>query len=200
MTGTTFHWQRKDITPRLLMAVGAVTLQWAMIDAEITKMVQLFWFRQNPNRPPPRSFDRRIKNLLVFAATLYTDEPDEHLVFKWYAQRLKTANGLRDDITHGIPGKITKSSHTYDGLMVPKPSGSTKYVPMKVGDIESLAHELTELHRETIEVSGALWAAQAASSPDIKVWQDRGAWTRLTKDNRSPMLPRWNPPPPTFQG
>ena len=200
MTSTQFHWQHDDITPPLATAVGHVILQWAMIDPEVTKMLALFWARHHPSEHPPKPFNRRVAQLMRFAADLYADEPDEHLLFKWYIQRLRMASGKRDDIAHGIPGKITKGKRTFVGLMVPKPVGKTRFVPMMLKDITKLASELESFHLETIQVSTALWTAQAASSPDTRVWQDRGEWTLLTKDNRSPKLPRSNPLPPTFRG
>ncbi len=201
MQNVLFHWDRENITPRLLIAVGSVTLTWAMIDTDISRALLLFWCQDKPDEPPPRSFDRRIASLMRYAEALYVNEPDERRTFRWYAQRLKQANGLRDSVAHGQPGKITKGRRTYFGLMVPQPSGRTQYVPMKISDVERLAETLGNLHAETVVVSHALWAAQTASSPNRQSFsQIHGKWTKLTKENRSPRLPRWHPPPSTFRG
>ena len=182
------------------MAVGSITLDWAMIDHDVTNMVQYFWHEKNPGETIPRPFDKRIRHLRGFADTVYADEPDEWIVFRWYLQRLKTANGKRDAIAHGMPGIITKGKRNYRGLMVPYPSKPTEYVPMTIKDLLGLVDTLSHLHAETATVSSALWAAQAASSPNKHFSQVRGKWTRLTKENRSPMLPRDHLPPSTFRG
>ena len=50
MSTVNFHWERKNITPRILMAVGSITLDWAMIDDDVTKMVQYFWPEKYPEK------------------------------------------------------------------------------------------------------------------------------------------------------
>ena len=151
-----FRWARKDITPPLLMAVGSIILDWAMIDNEVTKMVNLFWHKKHPGEKIPQPFDKRIRHLRDFADTVYADEPDEWIVFRWYLQRLKDANGKRDAIAHGMPGMITKGKRKYRGLMVPHPSKPTTYVPMTVKDVVRLSETILTLHAETSTISRAL--------------------------------------------
>lgn len=201
MSAINFHWQRQDVTPRLLLAVGAVTLEWAMIDFEIIRMVQAYWADKCPGKQIPRAFDKRIAFLRNLGDSVYGDEPDEWIVFRWFLQRLKTSNGRRDAIAHGLPGKITKGKRTYRGLMVPRSSGAPRYVPMTTVEIEHLAETFRDLLIETSLVAHALSLAYVAASPNRRQYsQVRGKWTRLTKDNRDHMLPRFHPPPATFRG
>lgn len=200
MSTVTFHWRHDWITPRLLTAVGAVVLEWAMIDQQITDMCGRFWFNKYPGQRIPRAFDKRSTELLARAKELYAQEPDECRIFAWYIQRLKTLNGKRDDLCHGTPGRVAKDDGKfYDCLMVPFPSRATKYERMTVDDIERLLNDLKNLSRETGTVSWAFSEALDASSGNKSIWREPGGWTLVTMDNRSPRLPRENPPPATFQ-
>ena len=200
MSEVSFHWERKNITPPLLMAVGSITLDWAMIDHDVTRMIQSFWYEKHPRKTIPRPFDKRSRFLRDFADTVYADEPDEWIVFRWYLQRLKDANGKRDALAHGMPGMVIKGKRKYRGLMVPHPAKSATYVPMTIREVVGLAATILNLHAETSAVSTALSMAQAASSPNKHFSQVDGKWTQLTKENRSPILPRMVPLPPTFRG
>ena len=187
------------MTPELLQTVGEIIVYWAMIDDQITRILGPFWFDHHPEERMPRSFDRRINRLVDILTPMYVYEPDEYRIFKWYVHRLKTANGQRDDISHGIPGSFTRKGRTLTGLMVPFPSRKTKYVPQSLKNIKALSKTLQALQSETVYVSLALGAVRDASLPDIRVWRDPGGWTQITMENRDPMLPRDIPPPPTFQ-
>ena len=201
MTG--FRWTIESITPRLLQTVGYIILEWSMIDHEVTRMCELFWFNAHPGEKLSRRFDRRVTILKDFVKELYTkeypNEPDEYRIFAWYLQRLKTSNGKRDALAHGLPGTITEGRRKFEGLMVPEPSRNARFVQMSLTDIDKLAEEMRNLHIETIQVSTAISKAQAAASPNKSAGLIDGVWTQLTKENRSPKLPRGNLPPPTFQ-
>lgn len=199
MAKTEFHWQRSDITPDFLMAVGGVTLNWAQVDNEVTRILQPFWFDAHPEKRMPRSFDKRVGNLVKIVEPLYADEPEERRIFKWYIQRLKDANGQRDNIAHGIPGTITKGGRTFQGLMVPYPSREPTYAPKPLDDVAALAKTIDALWRETLDVTAALYAVRNAASGNIRVWQNPDGWSLVTMDNRSPRLPLTIPPPPTFR-
>lgn len=200
MSSTSFHWFAENITPNFKRAVGSIVLSWAMIDADLSRTALLFWQHDHPNERKPARFARRVRFLLDFAAALYVDEPDEHLLFKWYVQRLRTVGGHRDNIAHGIPGTITRGKRSYQGLWVPSTFGPDNYVPMKISELGKFALELEQMHFETIGVTAALWAAQVASSPNKQFRQVDGVWTQITRENRSPRLPRFVPLPPTFLG
>ena len=176
-----FHWERSAITQRLISAVGVITLEWAMIDPEVTNMVQTFWLTDRPSEKIPRSFDKRSDILKDYTDTLYASDKDEWLVFRWFLQRLKMANGNRDAIAHGLPGTITQHGRTYKGLMVPFPSKETGFVPMSTDAIVELADTLIALNAEARQVSRALWnahwRAQAASLRDIVSQQPDGKIT-----------------------
>ena len=103
---------------------------------------------------------------------------------------------MRDAIAHGQPGEISTGKKTYVGLMVPKPSRKTKYVPLPVGHIKKLANQVDSLQNEARWVNSALGQTKSAYDPNV-VQHNMidGVWTRLTTANRSPMLPRWVPPP-----
>ena len=196
-----FHWHHEWVTPRLRMAVGDVSLEWAGLDIEITRMCEGCWSRAYPDeRGVPRPFDKRQKGLRAFGQFLYASEPDENLIWAWFLERVKNANFKRDDIAHGIPGKVTnEKGEQYDGLMVPYPSRAPKFIKMSLSDIEALVESLKELRREMTQVSFAFHQALAASSPNTRTWLDPNMSIPLTMDNRSPKLPRWQPPPPTFR-
>lgn len=198
MNQTTFHWQQSDMTPELLELIGWVTIQWSIIDNEVTRILEPFWLKNTPNERMPRSFDKRIQHLTDSVRPLYADEPEEERTFLWFVHRLKDVNGRRDQLAHGIPGTIKKGRREYVGLMVPFPSNRTKYVPMSLAQIKKLASALTQIRHETWQVGSAINAVLAASSGNRSVWRDPDGWTRITMDNRSPMLPRDHPPPPTF--
>lgn len=193
------------MTPDLLMAVGAVVLEWAMIDDAVTKTLELFWFHHRPEERIPRSFDRRVGHLLEFGDALYaneySNEVEERRLFRWFIQRLRTANGRRDDIAHGIPGTITiGKKRPAKGLRIPFPSRLHRYVFVKLEHVKALAIELQQLHVECTNVSSALWAAFTASLPNRRSWSDRnGVWTLLTKENRQYRMPSSIPVPATFE-
>jgi hypothetical protein len=113
-----FHWHHEWNTPRLRMAVGDVSLEWASLDTEITRICETCWHRAYPDeRGVPRPFDKRQKGLRAFGKSLYVAEPDEFLIWAWFFERIKKANFERDDIAHGIPGKVTNDQgEQYDGL------------------------------------------------------------------------------------
>jgi hypothetical protein len=200
MREISFHWKAEWITPRLVTSIGRLVLEWSGIDHEVTRMCQGFWLRKYGDQGIPRSFDRRSVELKGYAAELYANEPDEYRVFSWYLQRLRTINGKRDDIVHGMPGKVTKGGREFEGLMVPFPSRPTKFIPMAIQDIEQVLEELRSLHIETGQVAYAIYiAAQVASLREIPNPPTLGGLLPSTTGPRSPMLPRWHPPPPTFQ-
>jgi hypothetical protein len=202
MTNIHFQARYEWMTPRLQAAVGRVIIEWAGIDASVTEICDRFWPDVHPREGIPRPFVRRSKELKDYGRSLYLDklqEPDEWRTFAWYVQRLRTLNDQRDDIAHGQPGLITKNGKQFEGLMVPYPSRETKFVEQTVLDIEELAETLQAIRNETGQVRHAFWLAHEAASPDRQVWQARNGWTQLTKENRSPMLPRWHHPPATFQ-
>lgn len=199
MTDVNFHWTHDAMTPRLLAAVGQVVVYWAMIDARITEMCGIFWHKEHPGQGIPRAFNAWTKQLKAYAAKLYADEPGEFRIFAWYIERLRAHNKKRNDLAHGTPGRVTRDGKQFDGLMVPFPSRGTKFVSMTVNDIEQLGQELIQFNGETCFVSGALVMAHNVASPDIQVWQGPDASILVTKEHRSPKLPRWHPPPPTFQ-
>jgi hypothetical protein len=195
-----FHWTTEYVTPLVVTSVGSIIIQWAWLDHEITSMCQLFWRTSHPDEALPQSFSNRADILQQFAADLYLSrEPEEYRIFAWFLQRVRSANGQRDDLAHGQYGMITKGGRKYEGLMVPIPSGSYKYPQMSMKKMQTLAEEIPELLREASQVSYALYKARAAaSSQETHREQVDGVWTRLTWDNRNPKLPRWRPPPPTW--
>ncbi len=197
---TEFHWMRKSITAELLQAVGGVTLWWAMVDAAVTDMVRIFWHNKHPDQPIPKPFDRRIRNLRDFAAELLAAEPEELRLFRWFLQRVKAANGERDAVAHGTLGTVKQHGREYSALMVPKPSGTTNYVPMTPDKITKLAETIDALHSEATHVQSALIVALNASSQDKHHSLVDGKWTLLTWGNRNPRMPTDHPPPATFQG
>jgi len=197
-----FHADFNTITPRLEAAVGRVILEWAVIDDCITQLCHTFWCEAHPNDAVPRPFDKRSKAAKSFAKIMYLDrlkEPDEWVTFAWYIQRLRNLNDKRDDIAHGHPGRITVAGKSFDGLMIPRPWRKTRFEKQSLSDIEQLGEDLRRIRAETLEVSYAFYQAHAASSPNKQAWQDQNGWKQVTKENRSPKLPRWNVPPPTFQ-
>jgi hypothetical protein len=100
------------MTPRLLSAIGSAVIYWAMIDHRIIEVCEFAWRTSHPGERVPRSFDIRIAGLKEIAASIYKNEPDEYRIFSWYVQRLRTLNGRRDDLAHGLPGKVTKKGRT----------------------------------------------------------------------------------------
>lgn len=197
MSVINFHWKRSDITPDLLMAVGAVMLNWSMVDDQISNALIPFWVDAKPNERIPRSFDRRINGLVDLISPFYSGEPDEYRIFMWFIQRIKDANGRRDNIAHGIPGTITKKGRTYKGLMIPEHSREATYSPMPFNKITELAETIDELITECGSVTSALWAVRSASRSE-RIWRESDGWKTVTMDNRSPKLPCLRTPPQTF--
>jgi len=148
----------------MLSAVGTITLEWAFIDAEVTYMCQSFWSNQHPGQMMPRSFDKRSEYLKLYAVTLWRDEPSKQKGFDKYMQRVKTANGKRDDVCHGVPGQITRRGRRYFGLRIVHPSQATRYPDMTVDQLERLAEELGHLAAETINVRVEFDKARHGSS------------------------------------
>lgn len=116
----------------------------------------------------PRSFDIRIAGLKEIAASIYKNEPDEYRIFSWYVQRLRTLNGRRDDLAHGLPGKVTKKGRTYDGIKIPFPSRDTKYSELTVEDIEELAEDLKAMEGELIKFR---WRFSKLYKPHLAIYQ-----------------------------
>lgn len=199
MSQITFHWEAKDQTPELLAAIGLVIVTWTRIDNEITRILEPFWSVQKPEERMPRPFDQRITILREIVTPFYNAEPDELRAFLWYLERLKSANGNRDNISHGIAGKITKGRKTFPGLMVAFPSKATKHISYSLEQIQKLGARLEELEGETVHVSAALRAVYETSLPDRRVWRASGGWSRPTMETRTDRLPRYHAPPPAFQ-
>ncbi len=199
---TTFHWKHDQISDRLLVAVGAVVLEWAKIDNRIIDITRRFWMHYRLDEIIPRSFDARRKRLKQFGKTLYENEPEEYLYFSWFLTRLSDANGFRDDICHGIPGTVTKRGRNFECLQISHPSKETRHTPVSIGKIERFRKKLSDLDVEASDVSWAVSQALTASLRNTSVWQDddnhRG-WILITPENRSPMLPKSVLPPPSFR-
>ena len=203
MTSVSFQWSIDVITPRLQQAVGSISLYWALIEWQFIRICEDFHRLIDENEKLPRAFDRRADIVLddarSFYAKEYPDEPSEFRQFSWFMQRLKSANGRRDAVIHGMPGKVTKNGRTYDGIHVPFPSQSAKQVSISLEDIYRLDVEIWQLYAETCRVSLATSRAISAASPDTIVEQTPDGYVQLTKANRSPKLAQEPPPPPTFQ-
>lgn len=196
----TFHWHYEMNSPRLLMAVGSVILEWSWIDHDITKICEFVWHFKYPKQSVPRAFNARIKGLKEVYKTIYASEPDEYRQLCWFIQRLRDINNRRDDLAHGRPGRAQiNDGDWFECLMVPFPSRDTKYTPMNVEGIEKLHSDLKLITNEVRDVSDALTVALQASSGNISTWQDPHGLMPLTMANRSPMIPRLNAPPPTFR-
>lgn len=204
MTTTGFHWSIDVITPRLKQEVGSIVLYWALIEWQFTEICERFWRESNPGREklPPR-FDRRAAILLdqvkAFYAKEYPDEPEEFRQFAWFMQRLKTANGKRDALVHGLPGVASINGRKFPAIETRYPSEDAKYVQMSLDDIGNLDLEIWRLYAETCKVSRALNRALDAASPNKSRQLVGGEYVLLTKQNRDPKLPRETPPPPTFR-
>lgn len=195
-----FSWRPEFLTTQLVQDVGSIVLTWAWIDHEISRMCQMFWLKEHPEERLPQSFDTRANILKIFAKALYVPrEPAEYRIFVWFIQRIKAANGKRDDLAHGIHGLITKNGRTREGLLVPHPSRKTDYIPMTAAQIGKFNEELSTLNREVKWVGLAFSQAVQATSPHKSFGLIDGVWTQDTWDNRSPKLPQLIPPPPTFR-
>jgi hypothetical protein len=195
-----FQWHHEWITDRLTMAVGAVILKWAMMDEDLTRMCQTFWFDDHPEERMPRSFDKRTRNLVESVAKRYSDEHGEFRQFAWFIQRLRIASSKRDDLAHGLPGKVTVDGREFEGLYVPFPSRMPRGVPMTVFDIENFhRNELYALHVEMGNVSSTLSKVREYASYDKFDPPTLGGLIPAKKDRQRPKLPRWNLPPPTFR-
>ena len=202
MTNIKFEARYEWMTPRLQTAVGRVIIEWAGVDHELTTLCENFWVDVHPNDKISRSFETRSRSAKDYGKILYLEklqEPEEWRFFAWYIERLRDLNNQRDDIAHGQPGLITRNEKQFEGLMVPRPSKETRFVESTVSDIEILADKLGQLRGEASQVAHAFWAAHVAASPHRQAWRAQNGWQQITKDNRSPMLPRWNVPPLTFR-
>jgi hypothetical protein len=182
------------------IAVGSVSIEWAIVDDCITQILWSLWFYEHQQTErPPRSFDRRIAELKRLVKLLDQNEPDEFRTYAWFDQRLRTANGKRDNIAHGVPGRMTKNGKEYEALQIPFPSQVIpKYAHSTIDDVEDLAVELKELCLEASSIHVAIWAALVASSQNISNGPAPYGLKPVGPDSR-PMLPRDNLPPPTFQ-
>jgi hypothetical protein len=118
---------------------------WALIDWDIQRLCEFLWPIHPPGQEIVRSFDKRAETLAEIARKLYAAEPDEWRTFAWLLQRLKTANGRRDAICHGIPGTKKIAGKEIDSLLIPFPARPTKYSPISVLAIEQLAALLDDL-------------------------------------------------------
>jgi len=195
-----FHWKRESITPRLQQAVGAVVLEWTLVDEIITDILGSFWLHHRREDKIPRPFDIRRKLLRDFGGDLYRSEPDELRIFAWYLDRLSRINSDRDDICHGIPGIVTLRKKSYACLAIRHPSKETRYKPISIGAIERFAASLMRFHSETGQVGQAIGVALQASSRSVRVWKTGDDQPHLlTPENRHPRLPRQVPPPPSFR-
>ncbi|MFZ5717384.1 MAG: hypothetical protein ACOY3N_31530 [Bradyrhizobium sp.] len=183
------------------IAVGNVTIQWAVIDHLVTQMLWHLWFYEHSQAErPPRSFDRRIAELKRLTKILYQNEPDEFRTYSWFDQRIRSANGRRDDITHGIPGVMSKNGKEYEVLHIQFPSQiMPKYSHSSVESVEQLAEELKALYLEAVNVFYAISTALVASSQNTVTGPAPYGLKPAIPGNRSPRLPRENLPPPTFQ-
>lgn len=186
-----FHWKREWVTPELLQAVGTIVLEWAMIDNEVTDMCKTFWSLERRGEVLPRAFDKRIDLLNERGLKLFADFPEELHVWKWFVQRIKTLNGRRDAVAHGVPGRITlrdkqqKDIRTFDGVLVEHPSKDTKLIPLSIGQIAQLADDIVRLHDEIGNVRYAFSNAVSVSTPNMEVRTNiNDVMVLLTHENR----------------
>jgi hypothetical protein len=198
MSQTTFQWQASEQTPELLGAIGLIITTWARIDWRVTQTLEPFWLGAKPNDQMPRSFDQRITNLEELATPVFKSAPSDLRTFLWFLQRLKTANGQRDSVTHGIVGQITKNNRTYYGIMIPHPSKKTKYPWFSLEQIHKLGARLSDLEMEIGAVSGVLSDARNASTPGFRAWRIGDGWLKPGAENYTPNLPQDHRPPATF--
>lgn len=198
---TSYIWKAENMTPRLLTAIGAIVIQWSMIDHEITHMCENWWGKAFPGESVPRPFGRRLDGLRVLAEKVYFRDPAEHRIFRWYLHRLSEFSSKRDDISHGLPVKALHpyKKYEYDALKIPFPSKPTKFKKMDVEKMENLRNALIAFYSETIQVSLAFSQAQQASLRHILVAPKRRG-LQLQSRARNPKLPQLHPPPSTWQG
>src|SRR3546814_16541944 len=98
-----------------------------MIDDQITRALLPFWLDQFPQMRMPRSFDRRINPLVDTVKPLYAPEPAEYRTFMWFIHRIKDANGQRDNIAPGLPGKVERRGGKFRGLQEPYPRSQERH-------------------------------------------------------------------------
>lgn len=201
MSQIAFHYNPAWITDRMRIAIGNVSIQWALVDNTITQVLWSLWFYEHAQTErPPRSFDRRIAELKRLAKILYQNDPDELRQYSWFDQRIRTANGKRDNVAHGIPGRMTKDGKEREALEIQFPSQIIpRYAHSTIEDVEELAVELGSLYMEAAMVHAAIGAALVASSQNILNGPAPYGLKPVAPGVRNPMLPRDNIPPPTFQ-
>jgi len=193
-------WSRDAITPDLVTAVGIVTLEWARVETTLMRMLLTLMSGRRVTERDPFSFDNRMRLMGELADALFERDEEERRLFRWFVARVKNLNGLRDSITHGIPGMLTVNGRTFPGLFLLKPSGKVMGIPMTQKAVEILGTRLVRLGDETGAVHSAIIAALNASTPGLQVMRPGGGWMKPDWESRSPKLPRWVSVPSTFQG
>jgi hypothetical protein len=200
-----FQWSRASITPDLLRAVGAVTVWWALLDQEVTRLATGSWLVEHPQERMPREFSRRAKYLRRVADDVYLNklnEPDEHRQFYWFMKRVTDAQGLRDDVAHGLPGIATKGTRQFPALLIHPPSRPQEIKPLSTQKLNRLASEIEGLFDEMSGVTEALevarFSALLSTFPQMRAGLPPEVLQRYSPDSRSPKLPRLSRPRPTF--
>jgi hypothetical protein len=180
------------VTPELAQAVGLVTLEWAMIQEQFGRSFALLWQSHHKEKKPPASFDKQMALWVALIETLFRSNPDYLNYCLDYVQRVRSANGQRDDIAHGVPGVIEKRGRSFFGLMVSRPLiANTRMVQIDVPKITAIAFELRNLKHESSEVYWQVGLAHNASLPDILVLQDSRRWVHPSEVYRTPTPPEW---------
>lgn len=201
-----FQWSRASITPDLLRAVGAVTVWWAFLDQDVTRLATGFWLVEHPQERMPREFIRRANYLRRVADDIYLDklkEPDEHRQFYWFMKRVTDAHGLRDAVAHGLPGIATKGTRQFPALLIHPPSRPQEIKPLSSQKLNMLASEIEALFDEMSGVTEALevarFSALLSTFPQMRAGLPPEVLERYSPHSRSPKLPRLSRPPPTFR-
>lgn len=192
-------WSRDAITPELITAVGIVTLEWARVETTLTRMLLTLMGNRRVTERPPFPFDNRMRLMAELGGALFQRDEEEQRLFRWFVARVKNLNGLRDSITHGVPGVLTVNGRTSPGLFLLKPSGKVMGIPMTQKAVEILGTRLLQLGDEAGAVYSAIIAALNASTPGLQVMRPGGGWITPDWESRTPKLPRWIPVPSTFQ-
>lgn len=156
-------WSSTDMTPQLMTAVGHVVLRWSLLENKLIWTASFIaWPR---GKTVPSKVGEILRMLKNEADNLYPKHPDMPVKLSSFCDRLLELQGARNDICHGVPGRIKISGRAFTGLMIPAQGRKeARYREISVEQIDEVARHIIQAEKTFDKWSDELYRAEQRRS------------------------------------
>lgn len=159
----THDWSSNDMTPQLMTAVGNVVLRWSLLESRLIWAAKFIaWPR---GKIVPSKVSEILKMMKKETEALYPKHPEMPVKFGDFCQHILDLQASRNDICHGVPGRIKISGRAFTGLMIPAQGRrKERYREISVEQIDEIARNISRAEKKLDRWSDELYRAEQRRS------------------------------------